>query len=79
MAQIPYVDSSGHVTVEVQLNHSSNVFLVNSINFQRYQSGESFSYYGGYYDHTPVKISVNESGRLYLIVDNGEEYRYRFY
>lgn len=79
MAQIPYVDSHGYVTAEVQLSHSSNVFLLDSINFQRYQAGQSFDYYGGYYDRTPVRISVNRTGRLYLIVENGEEYRYQFY
>ena len=79
MAQIPYVDSPGHVTAEVQLNHASNVFLVDRINLDRYTSGRDFEYYGGYYDHSPVRISVNYSGRLYLIVDNGEQFRYRFY
>lgn len=77
MERIPYVDSSGSFTVIVELKHASNVFLVNERNFQKFRSGETFEYYGGYYEHTPVRISVNDSGRYYLIVD-GSDYRYKF-
>lgn len=79
MAQIPYADSAGHLSVEVQLTRAADVFLVDSINFQKYKSGKSFTYYGGHYTKTPVHISVNGSGRWYLIVRGGGQYKYRFY
>ncbi|UZP02035.1 DUF1883 domain-containing protein [Clostridium botulinum] len=79
MSQIPYVDSPGYVTAEVKLRYASNVFLVDRTNLDRYNSSRGFNYYSCYYDHSPVKISVNQSGRLFLIVDNGEQYNYRFY
>lgn len=79
MFEIPYCDSTGYFSVEVMLKHASNVFLVDATNLQRYNSGQRFEYYGGYYQKTPVTISVKRSGRWYLIVDNGEEYSYRFY
>lgn len=78
MAQIPYADSNGHLTVEVDLKHAADVFLVDSINFRRYQSGQRFEYFGGHYTRTPLTISVQGSGRWYLVV-NGSDYRYRFY
>jgi Domain of unknown function (DUF1883). len=79
MAQIPYADSHGHLTVEVHLKHAADVFLVDSSNFQKYQSGKNFEYYGGYYDHNPVQISVSGAGRWYLIVNSTEQYQYRFF
>lgn len=80
MAQIPYADSNGHLTVEVNLKHAADVFLVDRFNLQIYNSGQSFNYYGGHYTRTHVTISVQGSGRWYLVVNNnGEQYQYRFY
>lgn len=79
MTQIPYADSNGSLSVEVHLQHAADVFLVDSSNFQRYKSGQNFTYFGGHYTQTPVRISVNGSGRWYLIVHDGGQYRYRFY
>lgn len=79
MAQIPYAESNGYLSVEVNLNHAADVFLVDSMNFQRYKSGQNFDYFGGHYTKTPVKISVQGTGRWYLIVNGGGQYRYRFY
>ena len=77
MAQIPYVTSNGRFTAEVQLKNASNVFLVDEANFRRYRSGDDFTYYGGFYDKTPVRITVSGVGRYYLIVENSD-YKYRF-
>lgn len=79
MSQIPYADSNGRLSVEVHLRHAADVFLVDSINFQKYRSGQSFKYYGGHYTRTPVTISVYGVGRWYLIVQGGGQYKYRFY
>jgi len=79
MANIPYADSTGHLSVEVQLSYAADVFLVDSTNFRSYQSGEDFKYFGGHYTRSPVRISVNGSGRWYLIVRGGGQYKYRFY
>lgn len=79
MVQIPYADSQGHLTVEVELSYAADVFLVDSVNFQRYKSGSRFTYYGGHYTTSPVRISVQGTGRWYLIVRGGGQYRYQFY
>lgn len=79
MAQIPYADSDGYLSVEVQLSHAADVFLVDNTNFRRYQSDQRFEYFGGHYTKTPVHISVEGSGRWYLIVRGGGQYKYRFY
>ncbi len=79
MAKIPFADSSGSLSVEVQLQHAADVFLVDSTNFQKYRSGQRFKYFGGHYTRTPVRISVQGAGRWYLIVRGGGQYKYRFY
>lgn len=79
MSQIPYADSTGTLSVEVDLKHASDVFLVNSTNYQNYKNGRQFKYHGGHYTKTPVVITVSGSGRWYLIVRGGGQYQYRFY
>ncbi|OXS67512.1 hypothetical protein B1B04_22230 [Lysinibacillus sp. KCTC 33748] len=80
MTQIPYAHSNGHLSVKVDLKHAAEVFLVDSINFNRYESGLDYTYHGGYYTETPVTINVKGVGRWYLIVNNdGEYYNYSFY
>lgn len=79
MSKIPYADTNDSLSVEVHLNHAADVFLVDSINFQHYKAGRRFTYYGGNYKKTPVRISVQGAGRWYLIVRGGGQYRYRFY
>jgi hypothetical protein len=79
MAQIPYANTNGDLTVEVHLRYAADVFLVNEINYQKYTSGQSFDYFGGHYTKSPVTISVHGAGRWYLIVNGGGQYQYRFY
>lgn len=79
MSQIPYFDSTGILNVEVQLTHAANVFLVNSTNFQKYKNGQDYTYHGGYYTKSPVRIRVSGSGRWYLIVEGSRHYKYRCY
>lgn len=79
MTQIPYAESSGRLSVEVSLKHAAEVFLVDSINYQKYQRGQRFTYFGGNYTKTPVNITVTGTGRWYLIVRGGGQYQYRFY
>lgn len=79
MTQIPYAQSNGTLTVEVHLQHAADVFLVDQNNFNKYQSGREFRYFGGHYTRTPVRITVEGIGRWYLIVNGGGRYQYRFF
>lgn len=76
--KIPYADSNGTLSVIVNLDYAADVFLVNSNNFKKYQRGESYTYYGGHYTSSPVKITVKGIGRWYLIVIGNTKYSYRF-
>lgn len=78
MAKIPYANNINGVKVE--LNYASDVFLVDQNNFNKYQRGQRFSYYGGHYSRSPVNIPAPNSGTWYLIVIGGNgQYRYNFY
>lgn len=79
MNKIPFADSNGSLSVEVHLQHAADVFLVDSLNYQNYKAGRRFKYFGGNYTRTPINISVNGTGRWYLIVRGGGQYQYRFY
>ena len=79
MNQIPYAESNGELSVEVELQYASDVFLIDSLNFQKYKSGYDFEYFGGHFTETPVHIHVSGKGRWYLIVIGGGQYKYRFY
>lgn len=79
--QIPYCDNpGGSLTVTVDLQHTSDVFLVDQANYDAYQRGNQFQYVGGNYDRTPAVITVSGAGRWYLIVNNdtSESYQYRW-
>ncbi len=58
MNQVPYCDSNGVVSVTVQLQHASNVFLVDQQNYNAYLTGQSFRYVGGFYDRTPIQLTA---------------------
>ena len=59
MVSIPYYDNPGGLlSVIIKLHYQANVFLLDEKNYQAYQSGKSFGYHGGFFDKTPVKITV---------------------
>lgn len=75
--KIPYIISKGHFSVHVELQNASNVLVLSESDFRNYQQDRSYNYYGGYYDSTPVSISVNGIGKYYLVVEDSD-YRYSF-
>ena len=78
---IPYCKNNGSaLSVVVNIQRAADVFLVDQYNFQRYQNGMSFKYYGGHYYHNPVKITVTGHDIWYLIVNDGigSQYSYRW-
>lgn len=76
--KIPYADSTGVLSVEVKLQHVADVYLVDSINYRKMNAGQNFKYYGGHYSKTPVNITVNGTGRWYLIVRGRGQYQFNW-
>jgi hypothetical protein len=80
MDDIPHYDNpSGELSVTVRLQKAADVYLVDQANFNHYQQGAGFKYYGGSATKSPVVIKASGSGRWYLIVDDhgaGSRYSY---
>jgi hypothetical protein len=58
--------------VEVTLaGNAANVLLLDDANFQNYQQGKPYSYYGGYARTSPFCIQAPGPGRWHLVVDLG--------
>lgn len=59
--------------VEVTLNYSANVYLMDDSDFDDYMNCRRFSYYGGRPTQTPYKIKIPNSGHWHLVVDDGPD------
>lgn len=75
---VPFAECNGQLTVEVKLKSPSDVFLVDEANLKKYKSGQRFTYFGGHYNKTLVRITVSGHKRFYLIVRGSKQYKYRF-
>ncbi|MDG4977604.1 DUF1883 domain-containing protein [Lactococcus lactis] len=80
MLKIPYYDNpGGFLSVTVKIRYQSNIFVVDEQNYRSYKSGKSFGYHGGFFDKSPVKITVQGAGRWYLIVEDGSGGSYQYH
>lgn len=59
--------SAGDVVV-VDCDHQINVPVLDDTNYSRYRRGDKFEYYGGFYTHFPVRISVPRSCRWHIVL-----------
>lgn len=66
------------LTVTVDFEKESDIFLVDSVNYKKYQAGETFYFTGGHYKESPVSISVERPGEFYLVVSGDDSYTYEF-
>jgi hypothetical protein len=57
--------------VEINLDGSANVMLLDPTNFDRYRRGESFRYHGGLAEHSPARLVPPHKGRWHVVVDLG--------
>ena len=61
----------GGETVEVTLQNSANVKLMDSGNFRSYQSGGRHQFYGGRVTRSPFRVAVPHSGQWHVAIDLG--------
>jgi hypothetical protein len=57
--------------VQVALNIAANVLLLDAVNFNRYQTGNDFRYYGGHVTQSPFQIRVPTHGHWHLAINLG--------
>lgn len=64
-------DGGPNDVVIVTLDHQANVMLLDDLAFSSYQSGERFTYYGGWASASPVHLRPPSSGHWHIVVDLG--------
>lgn len=62
---------SGVTVVVTIAGTEANVQLMDDHNFRRYKRRESFSYVGGHYKQSPVRLSTPHAGHFHVAVDLG--------
>lgn len=60
------------IIVEVTLNYSANVYLMQEEDYNSYIECKDFSYYGGRATQSPYRIKIPHSGFWHLVIDNGD-------
>ena len=58
-------------TIEVSLDKQANVRLMDDLQFQNYQTGNSFEFRGGRAIRSPIHLGVPHSGYWNLTIDLG--------
>lgn len=65
------VTQPGNIVEVALTGNAANVFLLDDINFQSYQSRKPFQYFGGFFNHSPAVLRPPRPGRWHLVVDLG--------
>lgn len=65
-------DQEAGTTVSVRLNGGpANVILLDTVNFDLYRTGGTFSYIGGHCRRPTARLTIPKSGRWYVVIDLG--------
>jgi len=57
--------------VQVELDHAANVILLDDSNFAAFRRGGRYSYVGGYYKQTPVRLVPPRETHWHVVVHLG--------
>ena len=68
--QIPIGET---IIVEVTLNYSANVYLMEEDDYEKYRECDNFSYYGGRATQSPYRVKIPHTGSWHLVIDNGDD------
>lgn len=61
------------IIVEVELNYSANIYLLEDENYEKYLDCDDYTYYGGLATVSPYRIKIPHSGFWHLAIDNGDD------
>jgi hypothetical protein len=56
---------------EISLGYAANVSVLNGANYELYKTGAPCRFTGGYIERSPYKVTIQEDGRWYVIIDSG--------
>ena len=64
-------DLSANAVVEVTLDRQANVLLLDSLNYQAYQRGDSYRYAGGLMKVSPARLHPPYAGHWHVVINLG--------
>ncbi|HWE35252.1 MAG TPA: DUF1883 domain-containing protein [Isosphaeraceae bacterium] len=64
-------DAGPEDVIEVTLDNSANVQLLDEANYQNYVNGRAFRYHGGFAEMTPFRLRPPRQGHWHLVIDLG--------
>ena len=65
------VDVKADDAIQVTLDHTANVMVMDPVNYMHYQSKQQFRYYGGYVKSSPYNIRPPRAGNWHVVIDLG--------
>lgn len=65
------IDLEAGDVVEVGLDSSANVLLMDPPNYRAYQLGRPYRYHGGFVEESPLKIKAPHPGPWHVVIDLG--------
>ena len=66
------VDVGPDQLVQIRLRGTAaNVLLLDDLNFAKYKAKESYRYFGGYSQKSPVRLRPPNPGRWHVVIDLG--------
>jgi hypothetical protein len=70
--RFPLHQQSAGTVIEATLSGvESDVFLVDPANLRSFELGQSFQYYGGHYNQSPIRLRVPRTGDWTAVVVPG--------
>jgi hypothetical protein len=64
-------DANDGDVIEVSLDRTANVQLLDSANYENYANGRGYRYHGGYATTSPVRLAVPRTGKWHAVIDLG--------
>lgn len=61
----------GKVAEVILTGTEANVCLMDTSNFQNYRSGRKYSYFGGHFNQSPIRLAIPNSGNWHITIDLG--------
>lgn len=55
--------------IQITLNNTANVRLLDAVNYNYYKNGMNYQYYGGLVRKTPFILTAPTAGKWFLVID----------
>ena len=64
--------------VEVRLTASTNVRLMDNLNYDLYKNNQQYKFFGGYVKTSPFRLEIPKDGRWVLTIDVVQDPKFKY-